>query len=158
MGKIFTPPHESTESPLITCYSDVLIPDLEPFAENPGTVSAGNDASTSEELPSDCICATDPLDCQTHLDRTTNRDDHKAPTRVSTVGTITRIDEPLPGLNKYGDVPNHHTQRKAARRRRNRELRHTDPKRYKMEMEEKKIIRDAKLRQQKAYNRRHGRA
>ncbi|ETS85875.1 hypothetical protein PFICI_03900 [Pestalotiopsis fici W106-1] len=54
--------------------------------------------------------------------------------------------EPLPGLNKFGDVPNPHTQRKAARRRKNQLLRKEDPERYQREMADKKAIRDARLR------------
>ncbi|ETS85878.1 hypothetical protein PFICI_03903 [Pestalotiopsis fici W106-1] len=56
-------------------------------------------------------------------------------------------------LNKYGDVPNPARQIKAARRRRNQELRRTDPERYRREMAEKKILRDEKLRAERELRR-----
>lgn len=48
--------------------------------------------------------------------------------------------------NKYGDIPNHKTQMKAARRRLNQDLRQRDPELYREIMIQKKIIRDEKLR------------
>ncbi|KAI4596960.1 hypothetical protein KJ359_004870 [Pestalotiopsis sp. 9143b] len=49
-------------------------------------------------------------------------------------------------LNKFGDVPNPANQRKAARRRRNRELRLEDPAVYREVMTAKKALRDEGLR------------
>lgn len=50
-------------------------------------------------------------------------------------------------LNKYGDIPNLGTQAKRARRRKNRELRESDPGKYKGVMEQKKKRRDRFMRE-----------
>lgn len=53
-------------------------------------------------------------------------------------------------LNKFGKIPNHDTQAKRARRRKNQETRMNSPERYARESAAKKAIRDEKLRQQRA--------
>ncbi|KAF3008278.1 hypothetical protein E8E14_003408 [Neopestalotiopsis sp. 37M] len=52
-------------------------------------------------------------------------------------------------LNKYGDIPNLENQAKRARRRKNRELRESDPGKYEVIMEQKKKRRDDLLREER---------
>ncbi|KAF3013000.1 hypothetical protein E8E14_007540 [Neopestalotiopsis sp. 37M] len=109
------------------------------------------DICSSEGLyqpPAGCSCNENIVDCQSHHQEAADSTS-LAPTTV--VGQAFRVirSGPLPGLNKYGDIPNRETRMKARRRCANRELRLNKPRQYAREMEVKKAARDEYLRAQR---------
>ncbi|KAF3013001.1 hypothetical protein E8E14_007600 [Neopestalotiopsis sp. 37M] len=102
--------------------SEKLIPDFKPY--NP---FKQDDACSTEaahdlpERPDGCSCDVSVINCEAHHQDAAGIMS-LTPVVVGHTGVVF-YDGPLPGLNKYGDVPNDKTSKKAARRRANRVLR-----------------------------------
>ncbi|KAK6209008.1 mitochondrial acyl carrier protein [Pestalotiopsis sp. IQ-011] len=104
-----------------------------------------------------CTCVDSILDCQAashsngdeqgRVIGTTQPASSNTTTKETLLHVQGRSDDPhQPQRKKFGDVPNPANQRKAARRRGNRELRLENPAVYREVMTAKKAVRDRKLR------------
>ncbi|KAF7541616.1 hypothetical protein G7054_g438 [Neopestalotiopsis clavispora] len=133
--------------------SDKLVPGIEPydpFKQDDACSTEG--AHGIPERPDGCSCDVSIINCEAHHQEAAGITS-LTPVAVGHTG-VAFYDGPLPGLNKYGDVPNDDTRKKAARRKANRVLREVDAKRYASEMVVKKAIRDDFLRAEREAGRR----